>query len=89
MPKLVVTTRSKIKMDRLKNDVKLLQAWMCETRRDIHIVQKDVMKLGKHKEGVEHQIPTLEEKLVGLEKYVDIMAGRVNDIIERINTFHM
>ena len=72
-------------MDRLKNDVKLLQSWMCETRRDIHIVQKDVMKLGKHQEGVEQ----LEERLVGLENYVDIMAGRVNDAIERINTFHM
>ena len=76
-------------MDNLKNDVKLLQAWMCETRRVIHIVRKDVMKLGKQQEGVEHQIPTLEERLVGLEKCVDIMGGRVNDVIERINTFHM
>ena len=71
-------------MDRLKNDVKLLQSWMCETRRDINTVQKDVMKLGKRQEGVEQ----LVERLVGLEKYVDVMAASVNDAIERINTFH-
>ena len=69
--------------------MKLVQACMCETRRDIRIVQRDVMKLDMQQEGVEHQISTLEERLVGLEKYVDTVGSRLNNAIERINTFHM
>ena len=76
--------------------MKLVQACMCETRRDFRIVQKDVMKLDKHQEGVEHQISTLEEnyacldkRLVALEKYMDTVAVHLNNSIERINTLHM
>ena len=76
-------------MDRLTNDMKLVQAWMCETRRDLRFIQKDVMKLDKHQEGIEHQISTLNERLVALEKYMDTMASHVNSAIERINTLHV
>ena len=71
-------------MDQLKNDVKLLQYWMCETRRDINTVRKDVMMQGLCKEGFKQ----LVVKVAGIEKHVNVMADRLEDAIEKFNTFH-
>ena len=71
-------------MDRLKNDVKLLQYWMCETRRDINTVREDVMMQGLYKEGFKQ----LVVKVAGIENHVNVMADRLEDAIEKFNTFH-
>ena len=81
MPKLVVTSRSKIKMDQLNNDVKLLQYWMCETRRDINTVREDVMMQGLCKELFKQ----LVVKVAGIEEHVNVMADRLEDVIEKFN----
>ena len=71
-------------MDQLKNDVKLLQYWMCETRRDINTVRKDIMMQGMCKEGFKQLI----EKVTRLEKHVDVMAAQrqegVEQLVERV-----
>ena len=71
-------------MDRLKNDVKLLQYWMCETRRDINTVREDVMMQGLCKELFKQ----LVVKVAGIENRVNVMADRLEDTIEKFNTFH-
>ena len=53
---------------RLANDVKLLQYWMCETRRDINIVQKKIINLASHEKPIEYRISTLEEKYTRMDK---------------------
>ena len=84
MPKLVVTTGSKIKMDQLKNDVKQLQYWMCETRRELLDVRKDVMMQGMLKELFKQWVV----KVARIEDHVNVMADRLEDAIEKFNTFH-
>ena len=71
-------------MDQLKNDVKLLQYWMCETRRELLDVRKDVMMQGLCKEGFKQ----LVVKVAGIENHVNVMADRLEDTIEKFNTFH-
>ena len=93
---LLLAVRKSIKMNKLKNDIEAVKTCICQTRREFLVVRRDVMKLDKHQEGIEHQISTLQEnytsmdkRLMTLEKYVYNMASHLNGAIERINTLHM
>ena len=83
-------------MNKLKNDIKAVKTCICQTRREFLVVHRDVMKLDKHQDGIEHQISTLQEnytcmdkRLMTLEKYVYNMYSHLNGAIKRINTLHM
>ena len=69
--------------------MKLVMGCMSETRRDLSVVQKDVMKLDSQQEGIEHQVSTLNERVMEIEKYMDTIATHLNNAIERINTIHV
>ena len=55
---------------RLANDVKLLQYWMCETRRDINTVQKKIINLASHEKPIDYRISMLEENYTRMDKRV-------------------
>ena len=67
-----------------------------ETRRQFLVILREVVKMMRAEEGVEHQLFTLNEnytamdkRLTGLEEYIHNMAEHLNGAIERINAIHM
>ena len=68
-------------MDQLNNDVKVLQYWMCETRRDLITVREDVMMQGLLNELLKQWVV----KVAGIEDHVNVMADRLEDAIEKFN----
>ena len=83
-------------MNKLKNDIETVKKCIRQTRRQFLVVLREVMKMIRAEEGIEHRLSTLQEsyttmdkRLTGIEEYVHNMADHLNGAIERINAIHM
>ena len=83
-------------MNKLKNEIETVKKCIGKTRRQFLVILREVMEMMRDKEGIEHQIFTLQEnyacmdkRLTVLENYTHGMADHLNGAIERINAIHM
>ena len=83
-------------MNTLKNEIEIVKKQIRDTRRQFLVLVKDVMRMIRTEEGLEHRLFTLEEnhatmnkRLTSLEEYVYNMSKHLNGAIERINALHM
>ena len=83
-------------MNTLKNEIEIVKKQIRDTRRQFLVLVRDVMRMIRTEEGLEHRLFTLEEnhatmdkRLTTLEECVYDMSKHLNGAIERINALHM